>query len=113
MFAFNIEPMYSDVPQQFIRSAATASLKATCDMFSISTVIFIAVAIFTSFALIGISKPIWSFINLVQTIAYLRFFVDWPANTNLTFECFENAITGLSVTDLFWKLFAVFVTGVN
>jgi hypothetical protein len=73
-------------------------------MFSISTVIFVAVAIITSLVLAGLAKSVWSFVNLVQLIAYLRFFGAWPANAQLTFECFEKSIYGLSVTDLFWTL---------
>ena len=80
MFAFNPQPMYSDIPQQFIRSAAADGLKASCEMFSISTVIFVAVAIITSLVLTGLSKSVWSFVNLVQLMAYLKFFGAWPAN---------------------------------
>lgn len=104
MFAFNGQPMFSEIPQQFIRSAAADALKASCEMFSISTVIFVAVAIITSLVLAGLANSVWSFVNLVQLIAYLRFFGAWPANAQLTFECFEKSIYGLSVTDLFWTL---------
>ena len=46
-------------------------------------------------------------------MAYLRWFVDWPANTNLVMECFESSITGTSLTNLFWKLVEVFYIGVT
>jgi hypothetical protein len=81
MFAFNGAPMTSDIPQQFIRSAAADGLKASCEMFSISTVIFVAVAIVTSLVLAGLSKSVWSFVNIVQLLAYLKFFSAWPANS--------------------------------
>lgn len=60
--------------------------------------------IIISLVLSGISKSVWFFVNTIQLMAYLRFFVTWPANSQLVLECFESAITGLSLSELFWQM---------
>ena len=41
----------------------------------------------------------WNLMNVIQVLAYVRFFVGWPALTSEVFEYMDNAITMKPVTD--------------
>ena len=49
-------------------------------------------------------KQMWNFMNVVQVLAYIRFFVAWPAFMMLVLEFLDNALTMKPITDPFFEL---------
>ena len=45
-------------------------------------------------------KSMWNLMNVIQVLAYVRFFAGWPALTTEVFEYMDNAITMKPVTDV-------------
>ena len=41
----------------------------------------------------------WNLLNVAQVLAYMRFYVNWPAFMNEIFMWIDNAITMKPVTD--------------
>ena len=44
-------------------------------------------------------KSMWNLLNVAQVLAYMRFYVNWPAFMNEIFMWIDNAITMKPVTD--------------
>jgi len=60
-----------EVPQQFIKSPGTEVLKAVCNVASTATGTVLLVAIVIALSLTALTKSVWTFINMVQVLAYL------------------------------------------
>ena len=84
---------------------ATEVLGASCFLVASATNTLIIVLILIAFSLSAMTKSIWQFINIIQILAYMRWFVDWPANAELGFKCLEYSISGRLQTDLLWNIY--------
>merc|ERR1712054_5246 len=87
---------------------ATEVLMASCNVVASATNTMLVLFIIIGFSLSAMTKSIWQFINLVQLMAYLNYFVQWPANTVLGFECLDYSVTGRLQTDFVWRLIELF-----
>ena len=59
----------------------------------------IVVQIVVTLALAASLKSMWNLMNVIQVLAYARFFTGWPAMPAQGFEYMDNAITMKPVTD--------------
>jgi len=67
----------------FMSDSATDVLMASCNVMASATNTALLLFIIVGFSLAAMTKSIWNFINLIQIIAYLQYFVEWPANASL------------------------------
>ena len=100
-----------EMPRQFLRSPGTDVLQAACDVASTATGTLLILSILLALSLTAMTKSIWTFINIFQVLAYLRYFVDWSANAALGFQCMDYSISGRLQTDFIWAAWDVVVSG--
>lgn len=87
-------PMVSELPRMFMSDDATEVLMASCNVVASATNTVLVLFIIIGFSLVAMTKSIWQFINLVQLMAYMKYFVQWPANTVLGLDCLDYSISG-------------------
>ena len=92
---------------------ATAMLQAGCNVASTATGTLILLSIVVALSLTAMTKSIWTFVNMIQVIAYLRYFVEWSANASFGFECMDYAVTGRLQTNFIWAAYDLVVEGLN
>ena len=80
MFVQN-EGMITKLPRLLLSDNSTEVLVGVCSVVSSVANVMLIVAIVVAFYLSSVSKSIWQLVNVVQLLAYIRFFVIWPANT--------------------------------
>jgi len=112
MFVQN-DGMVTEMPRQLMQTAATAMLQQSCYMVSTATGTLIACSIIIALSLTALRKSIWQFINMIQIIAYIRFFVEWSANAAFAFECMDASVTGSIQTDFLWSAYDLVVEGLG
>lgn len=49
--------------------------------------------------------------NTIQILAYIRWFVEWPANGEMAFKCLDYSVSGRLQTDIIWNLYEYAVYG--
>lgn len=87
-------PMITELPRMFMSDNGTEVLMASCNVVASATNTMLVLFIIIGFSLVAMTKSIWQFINLVQIMAYLKYFVEWPANTKLGLECLDYSVSG-------------------
>ena len=60
---------------------------------------FIVFQIVVTILLAASLKSMWNLMNVIQVLAYVRFYSGWPAFMTKVFEFMDNAITMKPVTD--------------
>ena len=60
---------------------------------------FILLQIVVTLLLAASLKSMWNLMNVIQVLAYVRFYSGWPAFMTKVFEFMDNAITMKPVTD--------------
>jgi len=64
---------------------------------------FILVQIIVTIVLAASLKSMWNLMNVIQVLAYVRFYSGWPAFMTKVFEYMDNAITMKPVTDFVFE----------
>jgi len=105
--------MVSELPRMLMSDSATDVLMASCNIVASATNTALVLFILVGFSLVAMTKSIWHFINLVQIIAYLRYFVEWPANAAQGFECLNYSVSGRLQSDFVWNLIELFFENVD
>jgi len=82
-------------------------------MVSTATGTLIACSIIIALSLTALRKSIWQFVNMIQILAYMRFFVEWSANAAFAFECMESSVMGSIQTDFLWAAYDLVVDGLG
>ena len=95
----------TELPRMLLSDNATEILGASCYLFAAATNTWIIVLIFIAFSLTAMTKSIWQFVNTIQILAYLRWFVTWPANGDMAFKCLDYSVSGKIQTDFLWNIF--------
>jgi len=65
---------------------------------------FIVFQIVVTILLAASLKSMWNLMNVIQVLAYVRFYSGWPAFMTKVFEFMDNAITLKPVTDFVFDL---------
>ena len=101
----------TELPRMLLSDNATDVLGASCFLVASATNTLIIVLILIAFSLSAMTKSVWQFINIIQVLAYMRWFVAWPANAELGFKCLEYSISGRLQTDLLWNIIEQYAYG--
>ena len=75
--------MITELPRMLLSDDATEILGASCFLVASATNTLIVVLVLVAFSLVAMTKSIWQFVNTIQILAYMRWFVEWPANADL------------------------------
>ena len=75
------------------------TIELTDSVLNTSTKTFVATQILVTLVLAVSLKSMWNLMNVIQVVAYTRFFSAWPAFTSEIFTQMDNAITLKPVSD--------------
>lgn len=82
-------------------------------MVASATNTLIVVLVLVAFSLVAMTKSIWQFVNTIQILAYMRWFVEWPANADLGYQCLDYSVSGRLQTDIVWNMYEIARYGEN
>lgn len=105
--------MVSELPRMLMSDEATDVLIASCNIVASATNTALVLFILVGLSLTAMTKSIWHFINVVQVIAYLKYFVEWPANAAQGLQCLDYSVSGRLQTDFLWNIIELFRDNVD
>ena len=88
------------LPKMFPDEDFAEAMETTETAVSNAANTFVIVQLILTVALALSLKSMWNLMNVVQVLAYVRFFTGWPAQMLGIFEYMDNAITLKPVTNL-------------
>ena len=87
------------LPKMFASKEFGTTMETTEETVNVAANTLIVVQIIITLVLAASLKSMWNLMNVIQVLAYIRFYSGWPAFLLKIFEYMDNAITMKPVTD--------------